>query len=116
MNYANPVIHTYGLLWHIRVNICIFSHLLVTQEMNNTTTIVHLMEPLLKKGHTVCLGNFCNTPALARLLKHKGTNCAGTIKINRQGAPKAIEGVKLKDGEIIAQCCGPVTVMKWCDI
>jgi hypothetical protein len=79
--------------------------------MNNTTAIVHLTKPILKKGHTVCLDNFCNTLALARLLKHKGTDCVRTLKINRKSAPKAIKGAKLKQGEITAQCSGPVTVM-----
>jgi hypothetical protein len=84
--------------------------------MSKTTAIVlHLMEPLLEKGHTVWLDNFYNSPALASLLKHKGTDCVGTLKINRKGVPKAIRDAKLKQGEIIAQHSGPVTVMKWRD-
>jgi hypothetical protein len=84
--------------------------------MNKTTAIVlHLVEPLLEKGHTVWLDNFYNSPSLARLLKHKGTDCCGTLKINRKGVPKAIKDAKLNRGEIIAQHSGPVTVMKWRD-
>jgi hypothetical protein len=70
------------------------------------------MEPLLQKGHTVWLDNFYNSPAVARLLKHKDTDCVVTLKINRKGVPKAVKDAKLKQGEIMAQYSGPVTVMK----
>jgi hypothetical protein len=108
-----------GYLWSFVVytfkDTC-FQSSLLTQEMNKTTAIVlHVMEPLLEKGHTVWLDNFYNSPALARLLKHKGADCVGTLKINRKGVPKAIKDAKLKHGEIIAQHSGPVTVMKWRD-
>jgi hypothetical protein len=84
--------------------------------MNKTTAIVlHLVEPLLEKGHTVWLDNFYNSPALARLLKNKGTDCVGTLKINRQSVPKKVKDTKLNRGEIIAQHSGPATVMKWRD-
>jgi hypothetical protein len=93
-----------------------FQSSLVTQEMNKTTAIVlHLIEPLLRKGYTVRLDNFYNSPALARLLKHNATDCVGTQKINRKGVPKAIKDAKLKKREIVAQYSGPVTVMKWRD-
>jgi hypothetical protein len=76
MKYANPVLDIYGLLWYTQSS-------LVTQEMNKTTTIVHLMEPLMGKDNALWLDNFYNSPALARLPKHKGTDCVGTLKINR---------------------------------
>jgi hypothetical protein len=82
--------------------------------MNKTTAIVlHLIEPLLHKGYTVWFDNFYNSPALARLLKHNGTDCVGTLKVNRKGEPKVIKDAKLKKSEIVAQHSGPVTVMKW---
>jgi hypothetical protein len=77
--------------------------------------VLHLMEPLLEKGHTVWLDNFYNSPALGRLLKHEGTDCVGTLKINRKGVLKALKDAKLKKGEITVQLSGPVTVMKWRD-
>jgi hypothetical protein len=70
---------------------------------------------LLEKGHTMWLNNFYNSPALARLLMNKGTDCVGTLKINRKVAAKAIKGTKLKQGKIIGQHSGPVTVTKWHD-
>jgi hypothetical protein len=74
-----------------------FQSSLVTNGMNKTTAIVlHLVEPLLEKGHTVWLDNCYNSPALARLLKHKGTDCVGTLKINRKVVPKAVKDAKLK--------------------
>jgi hypothetical protein len=70
-----------GLLWSFVVYTgkdMHFQSSLVTQEMNKTTAIVlHLIEPLLDKGYTVWLDNFYNSPAVARLLKHNGTNCVG---------------------------------------
>jgi hypothetical protein len=56
------------------------------------------MEPLLEKGHPVWLDNFYSSPALARLLKHKGTVCVGTLKINRKGVHKAIKDAETKTG------------------
>jgi hypothetical protein len=47
------------------------------------------------------------------LLKHKGTDCVGTLKINRKSVPEVIKNAKLIQGEIIAQHSGPVIVMKW---
>jgi hypothetical protein len=83
--------------------------------MTKTTAIaLHLIEPLLHKGYTVWLDNLHNSPALARLLKSKATDCAGTLKIYRQGVPKAIKDGKIKK-EVIGQHFGPVTVMKWHD-
>jgi hypothetical protein len=52
---------------------------------------------------------------LVRLLKHNGTVCVGTLKINRKGVPKTIKNAKLKKAEIVAQHSGPATVMKWRD-
>jgi hypothetical protein len=82
--------------------------------MDKTMAIVLcLMEPVLEKGHAVWLDNFYNSPALATLLKHKGT--VWTLKINRKGVPKVTKDGKLKQGEIIAQHSGPATAMKWPD-
>jgi hypothetical protein len=93
-----------------------FKSSLLTQAMTKTTAIVlHLIEPLLHKGYTVWLDNFYNSPALARLLKSKATDCVGTLKINRKGVPKAVKDAKIKKGEVIGQHSGPVTVMKWHD-
>jgi hypothetical protein len=79
--------------------------------MNKTTaTVLHLIEPLLDKSYTVWLDNFCNSPALARLLKHNGTDCVGTLKINPRKSK-----CETKKGEIVTQHSGPVTVMKWRD-
>jgi hypothetical protein len=57
------------------------------------------MEPLLEKDHTVSLDNVYNCPALARLLKHKGNVCVGTLKVNRKVVAKAIK-CKSKDKAI----------------
>jgi hypothetical protein len=93
-----------------------FKSSLLTQEMNKTTAIdLHLIEPLLHKGYTVWLDNLYNSPALARLLKSKGTDYVSTLRINRKGVPKVIKDAKIKKGKVIAQHSGPVIVMKWQD-
>jgi hypothetical protein len=56
-----------GYLWSLVVYAkdTHFQASLVTQKMNKTTAIVlHLVEPLLEKGHTVWLDNYYNFPAL----------------------------------------------------
>lgn len=108
-----------GYLWSLLVYTgkgTSFQSSLITSEMNKSAAIVlHLVEPLLGNGHTLWLDNFFNSPFLARLLKHKGTDCVGTLKINRKGVPRAVKDAKLKKGELIAQHSGSVTVMKWHD-
>jgi hypothetical protein len=57
-----------------------FSVICRIREMNRVSAIVlHLVEPLLDRGHPVWLDNFYNSPSLAMLPKHKGTHCAGTL-------------------------------------
>jgi hypothetical protein len=53
-------------------------------------------------------------PVLSHL-KYNGTDCVGTMKISRKNVPKKVKDAKLNQGEIIAQHCGPITVMKWRD-
>jgi len=108
-----------GYLWSFIVytgkGTIIQSHI-ITENMNKTTAIVlKLLEPLLHKGYTVWMDNFYNSPALARTLKAVGTDCVGTLKLNRKGVPKKVKETKLKKGELIGQHAGPVSVIKWHD-
>lgn len=99
-----------GYLWSLVVYTgknTYFQSSLVTQEMNKTMdTVLHLMEPLLERGYTIWLDKFYNSPALGRLLKNKGTDCVGTLKINRKDVPKALKDAKLKKGEIFPSPLG----------
>jgi hypothetical protein len=89
----------------------------ITPDMNKTTAIVmKLMKPLLKEGRTVWRNNFYSPPTLAKILKttHK-TNCVGTLKMNRKNVPTKVKNTKLKIGEMTAQHCGSISVIKWHD-
>lgn len=64
---------------------------LITPNTKKTTAIVlHLVEPLLNKGRTVWMGSFYNFPELAAMLKDKGIDCVGILKLNRRGVSKSI--------------------------
>jgi hypothetical protein len=55
-----------------------FQLYLVTHK--TTAIVLPSVETLLEKGHKVWLNNFYNSPALARLLKHTGIVCVGTLQ------------------------------------
>ncbi|PNF14286.1 hypothetical protein B7P43_G07092, partial [Cryptotermes secundus] len=89
---------------------------LIRENTNKTTSVVlHLVEPLLHRGHTLWMDNYYNSPQLAKLLKNHGTDCVGTLRLNRKGVPTTVKNTKLRKGEIIAQHAGPITVLKWQD-
>jgi hypothetical protein len=76
--------------------------------------VLSLVEPLLKKGHTLWMNNFYNSPALTQRLKSLNIDCVGTLCLNRKDIPKTVRE-KLKKGEMIAQHSGPVSFLKWRD-
>lgn len=45
--------------------------------------VLRLLDGLEYKGHTIWMDNFYNSPALARELKSRGFDCAGTLRTNR---------------------------------
>jgi hypothetical protein len=48
----------------------VFTSSLISEDTNKTSAIVlSLVEPLLGRGHTLWIDNFCNAPALAWILK-----------------------------------------------
>ena len=62
------------------------------------------------------MDNFYNSPDLAKLLKVSyGTDCVGTLRINRKNVPQKLKDTQLKKGEVVGQHCGPVSVVKWKD-
>jgi hypothetical protein len=59
--------------------------------MTKTAEIaLSLVEPLLKKGHTLWMNNFYNSPALTQRLKSLNINCVGTLRLNRKDIPKTV--------------------------
>jgi hypothetical protein len=61
------------------------------------------------------MDNYYISPHLAKLLKNHGTDCVGTLMLDRKGVPITVKNANLKKGEIIAQHAGPITVLKWQD-
>lgn len=110
---------TTGYLWKFIVYTgkdCEFTSPLITPDMTNTRKIVlQLVEPLLHKGYTIWMDNFYNSIELAKQLKEWGTDCVGTIRLNRKNIPPIIKNTKLRKGEIIAKQCEAITLLKWMD-
>ena len=77
--------------------------------------MLSLVEPLLKKGRTLWMDNFYNSPALAQRLKTLKTDCDGTLRLSRKDVPQRVKEKKLKKGELVAQHSGTVSVLKWKD-
>ena len=81
--------------------------------------MLSLVEPLLKKGRTLWMDNFYNSPALAQRLKLK-TDCVGTLCLSRKYVPQRVKEKKLKKGELVAQhsglvsyVCSEVATLSW---
>jgi len=56
--------------------------------------------------------NFYNSPALAQRLKTLKNDCVGILRLSRKDVPQTVKEKKLKKGEFVAQCSGPVSVLK----
>jgi len=65
--------------------------------------LVERLEPLLKKGCTLWMDSFYNSPALAQRLKSLKTDCVGTFRLSGKDAPQTVKDKKLKKGELVAQ-------------
>jgi hypothetical protein len=92
----------------------VFQTAYISGDTNKTATIVlSLVEPLLKKGRTLWMDNFYNSPALAHRLKSLKTDCVGTLRLSRKDVPQTVKHKKLRIGELVAQHSGPVSVLKW---
>ena len=93
-----------------------FQTAFISGDTNKTaTTVLSLVEPLLKKGRTLWMDNSYNTPALAQMLKSFETDCVGTLRLSRKDVPQRVKEKKLKKGELVAQHSELVSVLKWKD-
>jgi hypothetical protein len=94
----------------------VFQTAFISGNTNKTAAIVlSHVEPFLKKGYTLWVDNFYNSPAVAEELKSLNTDRVGTLHLNRKDVPKIVKAKRLKKGELIAQHSGPVSVLKWSD-
>lgn len=108
-----------GYLWSFIIYTgkgTVFQTSFLSGDTNKTAAIVlSLVEPLLKKGRTLWMDNFYNSPALAQKLKSLKTDCVGTLRLSRKDVPQRVKDKKLRKGELVAQHSGPVSVLKWKD-
>ena len=94
----------------------VFQTAFISGDTNKTAaTVLSLVEPLLKKGRTLWMDNFYNSPALAQRLKSLKTDCVGTLRLSRKDVPQRVKEKKLKKGALVAEHSGPVSVLKWKD-
>ena len=61
------------------------------------------------------MDNFYNSPALAERLNSLKTDCVGTLRLSRKDVPQRVNQKKLKEGELVAEHSGLVSVLKWKD-
>lgn len=73
---------------------------------------LNLTEPLLHRGYTLWMDNYLNSPDMACFMK-RGTNCVGTLRVNRRAVPSLVKTEKLKRGETVGQHLTDVTVLAW---
>lgn len=80
--------------------------------------VLKLLHGLEHKGHTVWMDWFYNSPELARELKVRGFDCAGTLSINCQAVPMELKELKVSEmavGEISGCTAGDVDLIVWGD-
>ncbi|XP_026731069.1 piggyBac transposable element-derived protein 4-like [Trichoplusia ni] len=86
---------------------------------NATSKIVYdLVEPLLHRGHTLIMDNFCNSPLLARYLKRQKTDCYGTLRLNREFVPDSLKTVTktdIRQGEVVCSYTPDLSICVWRD-
>lgn len=78
---------------------------------NSSACVLSLLRPLLNLGHVVFMGNWFNSPTLARYLKKNLTDVVGTLRASRKHVPTVIQKAQLREGEYVARHCGDVAVV-----
>ena len=78
--------------------------------------VFDLMKYYFDKGYVVFLDNFYTSYQLFVDLLSKGTGACGTVRSNRFGYPKQLQGKrKMEKGEAIFYCTNGVTAVRWFD-
>mgnify|MGYP005985231065 FL=1 len=49
--------------------------------------VIYLLDGILDVGHSLYMGNFDNSPALAKTLLKQNTHWTGTLSIDRKDCP-----------------------------
>ncbi|XP_037867130.1 piggyBac transposable element-derived protein 4 isoform X8 [Bombyx mori] len=80
--------------------------------------VLRLLNGLEHKGHTIWMDNYYNSPSLARELKIRGFDCAGTLRTNRQFVPPELASITKNDmivGQLLGCTSGDVDIVVWRD-
>ncbi|KAG5863278.1 hypothetical protein JTB14_015383 [Gonioctena quinquepunctata] len=77
--------------------------------------VLHLMENKLNVGHHLYMDNYYNSFDLAKNLSNQGTNCTGTLRLDRKNVPIDVKNAKLAKGNTIARYAEGIMIMKWRD-
>ncbi|KAG5866929.1 hypothetical protein JTB14_019776 [Gonioctena quinquepunctata] len=77
--------------------------------------VLHLMENKLNVGHHLYMDNYYNSFDLAKNLLNQGTNCTGTLRLDRKNVPIDVKNAKLAKGNTIARYAEGIMIGKWRD-
>ncbi|XP_035825850.1 piggyBac transposable element-derived protein 4-like [Aplysia californica] len=75
--------------------------------------VVHLMLPLLNKGHKLFVDNWYSSVDLFSFLHSKGTSCCGTLRANR--APLCLRQLQIPKGRTESCVSEPLLAQKFVD-
>ena len=76
---------------------------------------VHTDREVTANRPDIIKNNFYNSQAKAQRLKSLKTDCVGTLHPSSKDVPQIVKEKKLKNGELVAQHSGPVSILKWKD-
>ena len=81
----------------------------------STSSVLSLIDGLLRKGYCVTIDNFYTSPELLEILIQNKTDAYGTVTSNRRDLPSEFAKEKLQNGEVAAWQKGKILAVKWKD-
>ncbi|KAG5878336.1 hypothetical protein JTB14_035263 [Gonioctena quinquepunctata] len=75
--------------------------------------VLHLMENKLNVGHHLYMDNYYNSFDSAKNLLNQGTNCTGTLRLDRKNVPIDVKNAKLAKGNTTARYAEGIMIGKW---
>lgn len=84
------------------------------------TTVLHLVQRLKSRGHTLFFDNFFTTYQVLEILHAKGINAAGTVRVNRMNKPPLLTDKELQakgrgHADSVTSRDGKIVLVKWQD-
>eukprot|EP00063_Salmo_salar_P066961 XP_014041796.1 PREDICTED: piggyBac transposable element-derived protein 4-like [Salmo salar] len=77
------------------------------------SVVITMLQPYLRKGHTVFVDSWYSSPTLFQYLLRANTGACGMVRSKRKGMP--IFKKKLSKGEVEFQTNGEIMAVKWHD-